>query len=614
MILMWKRLLKGMLWLWAATAMPALPAATEPSHDERVLHDLQKAKPGTVGESFVHYTVPPLSNIKRTPSTYPTDGKLGAPVRIVAAKGELEPASIVLYPFRDCQRVELEISDLTGTNGVIPKTTIDAKIVKVWYQTGAGWYSYFADSKGRELVPELLLNDETLIRVDPDTLDNYLRVDYPPPKGSQYIWITPPQEIHIPFNAQVEPVADAKTLQPFSLKKGEFKQLWFTLEAPRNAEGIYTGTLRLIADGKPQPPIPLEVRVLPFELPDPMTNYDLSRIYYTSIYNYTSLKRYLKENGGDLEAAKRRVLNEYINLKKHNLLYPIVPDDRDLFLLREQLRLYKQAGLRTDTLFLGTPIHPSYAWMTSPEVQGKPIGEMPTPFKTLEHIDRIARLLEEEIGHKNVYFFGWDEPPPRLMRPQRLTWKYAHDKGYKTFTTGHSKHLLYAGYNEDFLNYGGSYSKAKSQAWHEIGARITSYAAPHTGPENPDFTRRTHGFDLYAADCDGTMNYLWNDFTWNDFSKAHHNFRSFSMVYPTRDSCIDTIQWEGFREGIDDVRYATLLKQYAHQAIGTGNTDAVYEGRKALLWLSTQDSKRCDLNALRAEMIHTILKLQQLLR
>ena len=75
---------------------------------------------------------------------------------------------------------------------------------------------------------------------------------------------------------------------------------------------------------------------------------------------------------------------------------------------------------------------------------------------------------------------------------------------------------------------------------------------------------------------------------------------------------MDTLQWEGIREGIDDVRYATLLKQLAHQAIETGKTENIYAGKKALLWLATQDPKTVDLNALRMEMIGHILKLKQI--
>lgn len=614
------RILSGVAagaWLLAAPVplVAATPAQHPPSLKEKVLQDVTASTEprARMSKLFAYYVVPAMSNLKRIQDTHPEDGTLGGPVRILAAQGEFEPASVVFFAFKDAEKVELKVSDLTGKNGRIPASAIDVKVVKVWYQTGLAWHSYFADTKGRQLTPELLLNDETLIRVDRDTRDNYLRVDHPEPRGSDYVWISNPHQIEIPFNDHLEPVADAPNLRPFSLHAGEFKQIWLTFEAPGDAEGFFTGSITVTVDGTPQGAIPLEVRVLPFSLPDPKTNYDLERDYYTSMYNEAYLPRYLAKNGGNTEKALKRLANEYQNMRKHNLLHPMLPElnatgGEEVFLA--QLEAYKKAGLRTDTIFGAIPAAPRYDWMTSPDVQNKRIGEQPAPHDLLRRIDRAHDAVTKAFGQTTVYCFGWDEPAQRLIRAQRLPWKYVHEKGLRVFSTGHTAHLTLAGYNEDFLNYGGKYSRESADIWHAIGGRMTSYAAPHTGPENPDFTRRTHGFDLYMANCDGTNNYMWNGSPWNDFAGAEHNFRAFNMVYPGREKPIDTLQWEGFREGIDDVRYATLLKQLANQAIATGKTEKVYAGRKALLWLATQDSKTCDLNTLRLEMIARILQLR----
>ncbi|MBE2203543.1 MAG: hypothetical protein IAE94_04330 [Chthoniobacterales bacterium] len=604
--------------LAASASLPAAPQATDAALTTRVREAVAASpEPGAkMSPLFAYFVVPPMSNVKRTETTFPEDGVLGGTVRIIAARGEFEPASVVFFPFADAKKVEIKVSDLTGKKGKIPASAVDVKIVKIWYQTGLAWYSYFADTKGRELTPELLLNDETLIKVDRQTQDNYLRVDYPAPGKSEYFWISNPYQIQIPFNDLVEPVADAKTLQPFAFQAGEFKQLWLTFEAPKDAEGIYTGSLAVSVDGIPQGNIPLEVRVLPFDLPDPMTNYDIERPYYVSMYNATHMARYLKRMGGDKEQAYKRILNEYVNMRKHNLLYPILsdltsPDEKEAFLA--QLDAYKKAGLRTDTIFGGVPAIARYDWMVSPEVQNQPMEEQPLPYYLMRRVDFAADVVTGALGHKNIYCFSWDEPAIRLLRAQRLAWKYVHDKGLKVLSTGHSSHLDYAGYNEDFLNYGGKYGREISDTWHDFDGRVSSYAAPHTGAENPDFARRTHGFDSYMANTDGTHNYILNESPWNDFAGAEYNFRAFNMVYPTKDGPIDTLQWEGFREGIDDVRYATLLKQLANKAVATGKTETVYEGRKALLWLATQNAKTCDLNTLRLELIARILKLKEIL-
>jgi hypothetical protein len=49
----------------------------------------------------------------------------------------------------------------------------------------------------------------------------------------------------------------------------------------------------------------------------------------------------------------------------------------------------------------------------------------------------------------------------------------------------------------------------------------------------------------------------WNDF---DSPKRDKDYRDHMFTYPTSDGVIGTVQWEGFREGVDDTRYlATLL-------------------------------------------------------
>ena len=583
----------------------------------KVVNDVADAKGNlpVMAGPVAYYTVPAMSNIKRTQHTYPEDGTFGGAVRMVAAKGEFEASSLVLYPFAAAGKVELKVSDLVGKNGKIPASAVDLKIVKIWYQTGNAWYSYFADSTARELVPELLLNDENLVKVDGKTRDNYLRVDYPMPKGPKYVWISSPANINVKFNEYTEPVRDAKTLQPFSLTAGEFKQIWLTFEAPKTAEGIYSGTISLTVDGKPQAGIPVEVRVLPFELPDPKTNYDLNREYYTSIYNNDYLAGNYRKKivdieyyTGNLEKEKERLFNHYVNMRKHNLMYPIIremaPGYENVF--SDQLEIYKKAGLRTDALF-GSVIGGEAKYILSPGVKNVPIEKQPTPISLIHQVDITLEIIRKAVGPTTNYAIGWDEPSMTILVSERKPWMYLHNKGVKVISTANERHLIYSGYNEDFVNCGGSYSKENSDKWHAIGARVSSYASPHTGPENPDFVRRTHGMDLYKADCDGTINYMLDGFSWNDFVSS---FRSFNMVYSAFDGPIDTIEWEGFREAIDDVRYATLLRQLANQAIATEKTENVYQGRMALQWLALLDAKKCDLNAARLEMISYILKLR----
>jgi len=75
---------------------------------------------------------------------------------------------------------------------------------------------------------------------------------------------------------------------------------------------------------------------------------------------------------------------------------------------------------------------------------------------------------------------------------------------------------------------------------------------------------------------------------------------------------IDTLQWEGFREGVDDIRYATLLRGLAVKAAASRDIDAIYAGRQALQWFAVFDKEGADLSAARLEMIRMIMQLASL--
>lgn len=557
------------------------------------------------------YVVPAMSSIKRLPEAIPADGKLGDRLNVVAAKGEFEPVSFVVFPFRDFATLEVTATALKGGNTTIPASAADIKVVKCWYQAGTAWHSYFADPTRRELVPELLLNDERLIEVDRKTKDNYLRVDYP--KGSEYVWVSYPKRAAPGrFNYDTEPVADSPGLQPVKLTAGEGKQFWITVKAPKDADaGLYRGKIALVADGQSAGDIALNLRVLPFALPIPRTYYDSEREFYTSIYNHCSMATHLDLNGSDFKQAERKLRAEMENMRDHNLYRPLVRTHRGKRpeALKRYLELMKETGLSVKPLFGGVRAATHYGWMRTPKNERDP--KVFEGYQSL--VDQSLRIIQQVLGHQDVYGIGWDEPGARTLVSQRECWSYIHGKGVKIYSTGKDMHLDRAGFNEDFCNYPGWPKPESARKWHAIGGRITSYAGPHTGPENPDYIRRAHGMQLYKADYDGTCNYHYyegNPNIWNDFEK--HRYRSFCMVYPTKDDVIDTIAWEGFREAIDDVRYATKLRQLAKAAIDSGEVAQLYAGRKALQWLANLDEETVDLNAMRMEMINYILELHKM--
>jgi hypothetical protein len=85
------------------------------------------------------------------------------------------------------------------------------------------------------------------------------------------------------------------------------------------------------------------------------------------------------------------------------------------------------------------------------------------------------------------------------------------------------------------------------------------------------------------------------------------------ITYENADGLMETIQWSGFREGVDDMRYMTCLKLLAREANEKGDADARLTAKKALQFIALIPRESPDLNAIRAETIMHILKIRKAL-
>jgi hypothetical protein len=230
--------------------------------------------------------------------------------------------------------------------------------------------------------------------------------------------------------------------------------------------------------------------------------------------------------------------------------------------------------------------------------------------RTAEVADREFRRM---LGHGNIYPAGGEEPGPRSIVASRRGWRTAHETGNLVLCNGGDRRH-FSGYADDLRVGGGFASLQEADFMHRIKGKIGNYAGPHTGPENPDYMRRMHGLNLYKKDYDMMYNYGYIEGSWNDLHPACYRI---TMVYETKDGFIDTLPWEGVREGIDDIRYATLLQQLAERAVAEGkqkNVDLYYAGRKALQYRACVNEEKCDLPAVRLEMIRHIRAVDEALR
>jgi hypothetical protein len=175
------------------------------------------------------------------------------------------------------------------------------------------------------------------------------------------------------------------------------------------------------------------------------------------------------------------------------------------------------------------------------------------------------RNLTGSHGYTSTYFYGIDEAMGSKVTAQRTAWQTVHNNGGKMYVAGDKDLIDLVPDLLDLVVLGGSPDTTQVARWHSYGKRIYSYGDPQAGIENPEIYRKNYGVALWNAGYDGTMPFAYQhkyEDIWNDFDSLESHFRDHVFAYPTSNGVIDTIQWEGFREGVDDTRYvASLIKK-----------------------------------------------------
>lgn len=574
--------------------------ASDPTRAHEVVNAVRvaeaiKSSPRPVAPFLAAYVVPAMSPVMRLPGTYPLDGRLGGDLRIVLAQDQYETGSFVIYPFADIDKVDLKITELKSANGnVLAATDLDLKVVKVWYQNGNAWLSYFADP-GLKLVPELLLHDENLIRVDEKEKANYARIITA--AGPKEIWISAPQKLDVGFDPYQEGFVDADTLQPVEFAAGKFKQFVLIVHATSKTKpGLYRGAIEVKAAGHPSAKILVAVKVLPFVLPLPKANYDLEKDFVV----------HLMGAWPKMDPDQKAFLPTLKNLRQHNVLQlgPGVGIDTPPDQAKKLVQGMKDAG------FLTRPIYGEL-------VPGGGANRRP-PLSVQEQVT-MKRLTQwyrdfylKNMGNSEAFMKMGDEQSAVWMITARPNWRIIHQQGLKTYIAGHiDTYFPTSGYALDGRPTAGWPDEAdKANLWKTIGNGHTGfYAGQHNGSENPAFVRRQHGLRGYLSNFDMVDNYQFAYGSWND--RATDLYKPMVLAYPISNGLVDTLAWEGFREGIDDIRFATKLRQLADEAIASGDLDRVYAGRKVRQWFGQMDGSTVDLKAVRLEMIE---KIEQLMR
>ena len=560
-------------------------------------------------KEVVFYRVNSTSNIIRVPDTHPVDGRESTTIDVVATPGEFEPASIMIYTSNGLGRVSFMTGNLTGSAGTIGAENVDIRSVKCWYQAGTAWQSLRSDPSTRFLVPELLLKDDSMVRVDYEKQINYVKLHYL--DGDRYVDMSQVNPTNQPgmLNSQF-PVYDSPVLLPMNIPANSYKQIWMTIHIPDQAKpGLYNGNIEVSANGKPLQTLTLNVKVLPFKLADPKTYHDISRRFTSSIY-YKGILTWERE--GELRGWHKNEQQYRADLKNmldHGVTSPMilqlqVDDSFDHF--ERVLEIRKEIGLIDDPLYLlGKERNLGFENTTDPVK----IKQAQQRFLA---IDAIAK----KHGIKQVYIYGIDEAKGEVMAKQKKIWQAFHQVGAKIFVAGYMhttpNSFDLAGDTLDILINAGVPRREFAEKWHSTGKKIWCYGNPQGGVEDPNAYRRNFGLVLWKANFDGGCTYVYHHgygHSWNDFDSS--KWRDHNLTYPTVDGVIDTIAWEGYREGVDDIRYATTLKLEIKKALAGFNAEKKAIAAQADDWLENVDVEHRNLDVVRLKIINYIMQLMQ---
>lgn len=520
-------------------------------------------------------------------------GKLDKAITMHAAKGEREPASFVVKAIDNLDQLEVQASDLVSVDGAsrISSTNIDIKTVRCWYKGASSGESVWYSDGPRVLTPDLLLNDDSLIKIDHGKQDNFAKLQFQ--DKTEYRWISNPEVAFCPEVLVSDfPIRDSSVSLPAKLSANENRQFWVRVKVPHSVpHGEYTGKLKLISSGVVIDEISLTVAVLAF---------DLLPAYYTpSIDYHGTLVAEDEATIASHKKSKTQMLAELKNMVDHGLSncqhYFAVTDKS----LRNVLELRAQAGMDNRSLYL----------------KGHGMYLLHWKKEKLEEIeDRVRHIIKvaQEYGVEEVFFYGRDEETGSMLKAQRNSWKAVRNAGGKIYVAGGRDNLPLMGDIQDMNVLSGWPDFEEVRGWHGHGHKIFAYNNPQTGVENPDIYRRNFGLIMWKYGYDGIANNAYQHtfgLIWNDFDDK--GYRNHSMTYPTTDGVVDTVSWEGYREGIDDVRYITTLEAMIGKAKDLGGDDAVVADAEAFVnnLRTSQAIESENLDDLRNRIVRHITKL-----
>lgn len=436
----------------------------------------------------------------------------------------------------DCDGIEIKCARLTSRdNSFIDAESVEPYIVQIGEQAGLGVY------QGPKInVPELLLKDDRV-----SLKDGY--------KRSFKHW----RHIKRRLNLYSPPSVRLRGNACTALKANQPKQVFVRIQLSNKLQsGTYHGAIDVKTKGGTKS-IPVDLEVLPIILLEPKQ--DLM-IWYKGSLDWRNSQHYVTEkvfeaqlkdvydagfrslsfNECDAKYAQKAIdIAERIGFNGHALFnrpYPALETLRfskltPVYFLSDELDLHTKHGGFDDNLLDDPHVGEHIInWKRTQDLPGKRLS-------TIYHESAARKIFQEDIvGH-----------PPELFAYCLIT-------------------------NRDYFYFCSQFSELR---------RAPSYYYWSAHMEKPNLHRVLAGVYLWKSGATGIQPYCYqhlpkfpfspfNDFDeWepnSEIGSVQRSFRDHLATYPAKDGPIQTLQWQGMREGINDLRYITTLDYWLEQA------------------------------------------------
>lgn len=439
-----------------------------------------------------------------------------------------------------------------------PESNIEIKIAKQWYVGSLN--SIRVNQNGLHnpvLVDELLLKDDSLIKVDKNTRKNLLRVNLD--KQESYIDISDPMVL-MPNNAITR---DQNSIQPFYVNSYESRNIWLTLKTNSIMSGRYNGYLLFKFKQKNKTfskRVIFSINILPIKLSKGELTYG---VYYLGQIRPISHLDYFFKN-------EKQYVAEINDIKSHGVLYPTMSIGwENQNGINKYFKMRAMSGFPCDKVLL---------------MNG--LGDSNNILKNTESwILALKYAIKNNYGCDNskIFFYGIDEAESSKLAGEIAIWDSIHKYGASIYASSYKGDVyLLSNGKIDMLIYGNPSNLSIVNSFRNDGKDVLLYNSPQSGIANFDIYRKNYGYFLIKNNFSGAMPFAYQrDFpsfeytkrdlsgglcysskvgycsAWNNFNDSGYYDHMFT--YPTSDGVIDTVQWEGYAAAITDTRYYYTL-------------------------------------------------------